>query len=269
MQTSSRSKEDLTKLIVKLGSFAQAILLAQLQFSYLQRLKIRALKLSKCYHAKAHLDKYAKNELFRWIENLRLYNGKSLILPPTDLCISTDVGGGTCQGILTAGLWSQEERKVHFNILELKAVHLAILTFTKFKIVYRMHVQMDNKVALSLLVKMGGTHNKEILGLSKQICDYLQSKKILITAEYLPVHLNVTVDQEFLQFSGQEQLETLPGSICKNLTEIRYSPTFLHPGCIINSQSTWSESHIREVRQPVPCIKHRQKYSHMPSPHSV
>ena len=106
MQTSSRSKEDLTKLIVKLGSFAQAILLAQLQFSYLQRLKIRALKLSKCYHAKAHLDKDAKNELFRWIENLRLYNGKSLILPPTDLCISTDVGGGTCQGISTAGLWS-------------------------------------------------------------------------------------------------------------------------------------------------------------------
>ena len=73
-------------------------------------------------------------------------------------------------------------------------MHLAIPTFTKFKIVYRMHVQMDNKVALSLLVKMGGTHNKEILGLSKQICDYLQSKKILITAEYLPVHLNVTVD---------------------------------------------------------------------------
>ena len=95
MQTSSRSKEDLTKLIVKLGSFAQAILLAQLQFSYLQRFKIRALKLSKCYHA---------NELFRWIENLRLYNGKSLILPPTDLCISTDVGGGTCQGISTARL---------------------------------------------------------------------------------------------------------------------------------------------------------------------
>lgn len=55
---------------------------------------------------------------------------------------------------------------------------------------------MDNKVALSLLVKMGGTHDKEILGLSKQICDYLQSKKILITAEYLPVHLNVTVDWE-------------------------------------------------------------------------
>ena len=106
MQTSSRSKEDLTKLIVKLVSFAQAILLAQLQFSYLQRLKIQALKLSKCYHAKARLDKDVKNELFRWIENLRLYNGKSLILPPTDLCISMDVGGGTCQGISTAGLWS-------------------------------------------------------------------------------------------------------------------------------------------------------------------
>ena len=38
----------------------------------------------------------------------------------------------------------------------------------------------------------GGTHNKNLLSLSKQIWDYLQSKKITISAEYLPGHLNVT-----------------------------------------------------------------------------
>ena len=64
-------------------------------------------------------------------------------------CINQRVGGATCQGISTGGPWSQEERKAHINILELKAVHLAILTFTKFQIVQRMHVQMDNKIALS------------------------------------------------------------------------------------------------------------------------
>ena len=54
----------LTKLIGKLGSTAQAILPAQLQVRHCQRLQIQALKLSKCYHAKAHLDKDAKDELF-------------------------------------------------------------------------------------------------------------------------------------------------------------------------------------------------------------
>ena len=140
MRTSSREQRitimDLTKLIEKLGLTAQAILPAQLQVRHLQRLQIQALKLSKCYHAKVHLDKDAKDKLFWCIENLKLYNGKSLILRPTDLCISTDAStkgwGATYQGISNGGPWSQEEWKAHINILELKAVHLAILTFTKF-----------------------------------------------------------------------------------------------------------------------------------------
>ena len=95
------------------------------------------------------------------------------------------------------------ERKAHINILELKAGHLAILTFTKFKIVQRVHVEMDNKVALSDLVKMWGTQNKGLLGLSKQIWDYLQSKNITITAEYLPGDLNVTADWESCIFQDK------------------------------------------------------------------
>ena len=96
---------DLTKLIGKLGSTAQAILPAKLQVQHLQRLQIQALKLSKRYHAKVHLDKDAKDEFFWWIENLRLCNGKSLILPPADFCISTDASTkgweATCQRIST------------------------------------------------------------------------------------------------------------------------------------------------------------------------
>ena len=87
----------------------------------------------------------------------------------------------------------------------MKAGHLAILTFTKFKIVQRVHVEMDNKVALSDLVKMWGrgTHNKGLLGLSKQIWDYLQSKKITITSEYLPDDLNGTADWESCIFQDK------------------------------------------------------------------
>ena len=49
------------------------------------------------------LDKNAKIELFWWIENLRLYNGKSLILPSTDLCISKDA---STQGCVMGGVHS-------------------------------------------------------------------------------------------------------------------------------------------------------------------
>ena len=118
--------------------------------------------------------------------------------------------GGTCLGISTGGPWSQEEWKAHINILELKAVHLAILTFTKFKIVHRIHVHMDNKVA----------HSKDILGHSKQIWHYLQSKKITSTAEYLPGHLNVTANWESRNFQDTSNWKLFPeifAKICQKL----------------------------------------------------
>ena len=56
---------------------------------------------------------------------------------------------------------------------------------------------------MSYLVKMGGIPNENLLGFSKQTWDYLQSKKITITAEYLPGHLNVTADWESRNFQDK------------------------------------------------------------------
>ena len=57
-------------------------------------------------------------------------------LPP-DLTIFSDASkkgwGASCQGITTGGQWSSVEKTWHINVLELKAVRLAILSFTKFK----------------------------------------------------------------------------------------------------------------------------------------
>ena len=215
---------DLTKLIGKLGSTAQAILPAQIQVRYLQGFQIQALKLSKCYHVKVHIDQVAKEELFWWIENLRLYNGKSLILLPADLGISTDASTkgwvATCQGISTGGPWSEEEQKAHINILELKAVHLAILTFAKIPNSSEDTCPDGQQNSFELPGKDGGTHNKDPLGLSKQIWDYLHSKKITTTAEYLPVHLNVTADWESHDFQDKSDWKLSPevlAKICQKL----------------------------------------------------
>ena len=53
---------------------------------------------------------------------------------------------------------------------------------------------MDNVVAHSCLVKMGGTHNKVLSDISKKIWDYLLAKGITITAEYLSCTLNKEAD---------------------------------------------------------------------------
>ena len=75
---------------------------------------------------------------------------------------------------------------------------------------------MDNKIALSYLVKLRDPHNKDLLGLSKQIWDYLQSKKITITAEYRPGHLNVTADWESHSFQDKSDWKLSPEVFAKN-----------------------------------------------------
>ena len=64
-------------------------------------------------------------------------------------------GGAICNGISTEGMWSAQERNYHINILELLAVKLAIRTFTKYRDVKAIHLQVDNIVTLTYLMKMG------------------------------------------------------------------------------------------------------------------
>ena len=86
--------------------------------------------------------------------------------------------------------------KYQINILELLAVKLAIQTFTKYRDVKAIHLQVDNIVALTYLMKMGGTQNLKMVELAKGILEYLLKWGITITAEYLPSELNLTADWE-------------------------------------------------------------------------
>lgn len=78
----------------------------------------------------------AKQELQWWLHNLELYNGKSLlaqtpiVIQNISLDASKNGWGAFCQGQRTAGPWSRQERDLHINTLELKAVNIALRTFT-------------------------------------------------------------------------------------------------------------------------------------------
>ena len=69
---------------------------------------------------------------------------------------------------------------------ELKAAKVGIMTFTKTKVKgIFIHVRMDKMVALSCLMKVGGTKIQELVTISKEIWDYLLLHKITITTKIL------------------------------------------------------------------------------------
>ena len=71
----------------------------------------------------------------------------------------------------------------------MRVAKYAILTFPRlYPTAKPIHIKMDNIVALSYLVKMGGT--QLLVLISKEIWEYLLEKGTTITAEYLPGALN-------------------------------------------------------------------------------
>ena len=81
--------------------------------------------------------------------------------------------GNIMQGGAGGGPWSKEESLIHINILELKAAHLILITFTKMFQNKPIYVQMYNMVALKFVVKLEGTTSHELTNTEKEIRSFL------------------------------------------------------------------------------------------------
>ena len=98
------------------------------------------------------------------MKNLELCNGWVLMIqPPVQVLMQTDAlnkgwrgGGATCNGISICGKSSVQEMRSHINVLELSAIKVAILTFTKKSTFKSLDSQVDNLMALTYLPKMRG-----------------------------------------------------------------------------------------------------------------
>lgn len=62
-----------------------------------------------------------------------------------------------------------EDKHFHINVVELLALKFVALTFKKNLSNLTIHDQVDNKVALAYFLKMGGTHNPQLLKIIKSI----------------------------------------------------------------------------------------------------
>ena len=76
-----------------------------------------------------------------------------MIIP---LDVSLTDWGAVCNEAQTSRQWTEEERTFCINALELLAIKVALCSFTKGKRVAAIHFHIDDKAALSYLLKMGG-----------------------------------------------------------------------------------------------------------------
>ena len=94
------------------------------------------------------------------VSHLNAWNGRALLHHPPDIVIETEASrtgwGAVCQGVRTGGLWSQMERKLHINCLELLAGSFAVKSFTKNRLCVHVRLRMDNTSAVTYVNRLGG-----------------------------------------------------------------------------------------------------------------
>ena len=93
-----------------------------------------------------------------------------------------------------SGLWSDQETSLHINILEMKALFLALQTFQDTATNQRVTAMCDNSTVVAYVSKQEGTVSDSLCELTGQLLRLTKAHNVLLEARYLPGQLNVLVD---------------------------------------------------------------------------
>ena len=140
-----------------------------------------------------------KEDLTWWLteENLRV--GVPLSSPPPELHLFSDASllgwGAHLLDQFVSGLWSEQESQEHINLLELKAVYLALQAFQHRVAHQSVALMCDNATVVAYVNKQGGTVSHSLCSLTKELLLWAEANSVTLVARYLPGKANVLADQ--------------------------------------------------------------------------
>lgn len=102
--------------------------------------------------------------------------------------------GAVWQHRTAQGLWSVQERDLHINVLELRAVHLALRHFLPYLKKKHVLIRSDNTTAVFHINHQGGVRSAELLKASQDLLMWAASRLSSLRAMYLPGERNQLAD---------------------------------------------------------------------------
>ena len=134
-----------------------------------------------------------------WLSPNNVLKGQPLHPLQHALQLFTDTsneGWGAHLGDFTArGLWSTQESALHINLLELKAVLLALKQFERLCWNQTILVCSDNTTVVSYINKEGGMKSGSLCALLWRLLMWCNQRQIVLRARHIPGHLNVIADK--------------------------------------------------------------------------
>ena len=124
----------------------------------------------------------------------------------------------------TGGVWSHAEKHLHINLLEMKAVFLALQFFRLTCKNNHVLIASDNTSVVSYINKQGGTKSSKLCALMWRILTWCSLNNVTLRARHVPGSLNVIADGLSRRNQIQSTEWSLFPQVFKQISKIWESP---------------------------------------------
>ncbi|KAE8576050.1 hypothetical protein XENTR_v10004031 [Xenopus tropicalis] len=135
------------------------------------------------------LSPLTRTSLRWWLNTTNLTRGRSLADPAWRI-LTTDASlsgwGAVLEGQLAQGSWSRTESLLPINILELRAIRLALIHWQTLLHGQSIRIQTDNATAVAYISHQGGTRSHQAFTEASRILRWAELHHTLLSAIYIP-----------------------------------------------------------------------------------
>ena len=143
------------------------------------------------------LSQEVREDMSWWMVRNHLLKGVRFGTPALDLHLYLDTSwsewGSHPLDRVLSGVWS-EQKLLHINLLEMKALCLALQSFQELVAGRRVTAMCDNSTVVAYVNKQGGTVSRSLCTLASQLLRWSESLDVHLDATYLPGQSSVLAD---------------------------------------------------------------------------
>jgi ribonuclease HI len=154
---------------------------------------------SRDLHFLIPLTKHVQGHLSWWLHPVNVLEGKSFLPWSANHTLQTDAsmsGWGACLGTqIVQGIWSDSQKRLHINCLEMEAVFLALKKFIHVLRGQKVLIRTDNTTVVQYVNKQGGTKSPSLCIQVWNLWQFAIENKVQLKAAHIAGNLNILPDQ--------------------------------------------------------------------------
>uniref|UniRef100_A0AC34FW88 Reverse transcriptase domain-containing protein n=1 Tax=Panagrolaimus sp. ES5 TaxID=591445 RepID=A0AC34FW88_9BILA len=200
---------EIAQLCGLLASIDLACNWARLRSRNLQRMLRGIGTNSMAFKQRLMLTEIEKTELEFWSTAEKEIFNRSIRPPRVTFCFQSDASlegwGIASKDKRSGGRWNSEERKLHINVLELRAIYFGLKIFCHDMYNTGIRVESDNTTAIAFINRRGGTKSIKLLDQASELWKWLLERKLWLVATHIPGKKNVEADKKSRVFKEKHE----------------------------------------------------------------